>query len=112
MEVVCSIISLEEKLEDLVITYMFLSYDWNYEYVTCGILNIYTKNIVQIHDLICMNITYGKYASRQKHTKADSYILPDEDKYNNWDNNEIDTVKTEIFNIRKNVRNKQYYKGE
>ena len=111
MEVVCSIISLEEKLEDLVITYMFLSYAWNHAYVTCVILNIYTKNIVQIHDVICMNKTYGKYTSRQKHTKADSYILQYEEKYNNWDNIEIYPVKIEIFKIRKNVRNKQDYKG-
>ena len=75
-------------------------------------LNLSTKCIVLSCDVIWPNKTYGKYISRQEHTKAVSYILQDEDKSDKWYYVKIDTIKTEDVNIEQNVNTDQDYRRE
>ena len=67
-------------------------------------LNLCTKNIVLICDVIWLNKTYGEYISRQKHIKPDIYILQYEYYYDKWDCVKIDPVKTTNIKNEKNVR--------
>ena len=59
-------------------------------------LNLCTKFIVLIHAVIWINKTYSEYVSRKYHTKANSYILQDEEEYYKWAYVKIDTVMTEV----------------
>ena len=47
-------------------------------------MNICTKCIVLSRYVIWLNKTYREYVSRKENTKADSYILKDEDESYNW----------------------------
>ena len=59
-------------------------------------LNLCTKCIVLICDVIWTNKTEVDYASRKKNTKATSYILQDKDESYNWYHIKVDPVKTEV----------------
>ena len=59
-------------------------------------LNIRTKHIVLISDVICLNKTHGEYVSKRETTKETSYIRQDEDDYDKWDYVKMDPVNTEI----------------
>ena len=68
-------------------------------------LNPRTKRIILSRDVTWLNKTYGKYVSRKETIKATSYILQDEDYFNNWSYIKIHPIKTE-FNTE-NVKNEQ-----
>ena len=72
---------------------MFLSYAQNHTGGTYRMLNICSKRTVPSRDAIWINKTYGEYVSRKEKTRADSYVLQDEDGSNNWDHVKIDPVK-------------------
>ena len=75
---------------------MFLGYAQNNTGRTYRMLNIRTKRMVLIRDIIWLDKTYGKYVSRKENTKADTYILQDEDDSYNWAHVKIDPVKNEV----------------
>ena len=77
-------------------TCMLLGYAQNHRGGTYCMLNLRTKCIVLSHDGICLNKTYSEYVSRKYHTKANSYILQDEEEYYKWAYVKIDTVMTEV----------------
>ena len=74
---------------------MFLGYARNHTGGTNYMLNLRTKHILLSRDIIWTNKTYGKYISRKENTKANIYILQDEDDSYNWDNIKMDPAKTE-----------------
>ena len=77
---------------------MLLDYAQNNSVSTYRMLNICTKRIVIIREIIWLSKTYGEYLSRKENTKADTYILQDEDRYYNWAHVKIYPVKNEVRN--------------
>ena len=79
-------------------------------------LNICTKCTVLSHDVIRLNKTYGEYVSRKENTKADSFVLQNEDESYKWDRKKIDPVKNEVNteNIKTegNINTEQDYNKE
>ena len=63
MLVVRSVVMVKSKLEDRGIICMFLGYTQNHTGGIYLMLNIRTKCIVLIHDVIWINKTYGEYIS-------------------------------------------------
>ena len=88
--------TIEDKLEDQGMTSMFLDYALNHTGGTYRMLNIRTKRIVLIRDVIWLIKTYGEYVSRKENTKANTYIFQDEYKSYKWGFVKTDTVKTEV----------------
>ena len=108
MGVVRSIATVKEKLEDRGKTCMLPGYAQNNTGVTYRMLNICTKCIVISCDFIWLNKNYGEYVSRKENTKANNYILQEEDDSYNWAhvkkyfaNNE---VKTKTVKQKKMLR--------
>ena len=65
-------------------TCMFLGYKKNNTGVTYHMLNLRTKFIVLIYDIIWLNKTYSDYVSIKEYTKADNYILKNEYDSDKW----------------------------
>ena len=92
----CTISDVKVKLEDRRKTWMFLGYVQDYTVGTYRILNMRTKFIVLSRDVIWLNKTYEDCVSRKDNTKADSYILQNEDNYYKWDHLKIYPVKNKV----------------
>ena len=75
MRVVRSISTVKAKLLDILKTCMFLCYTKNHTGGTCRMLNIRTKRIVLIRNIIWIKKTYRVCVSRKVNIKAYSYIL-------------------------------------
>ena len=58
---------------------MFLGYTQNHTGGTYRMLNLCTKHIVISHDVIWLKKTYGEYVPRKENTKADTYIIQNDD---------------------------------
>ena len=70
--------TVKSNLEDQGVTCIFLGYAQNHTGGIYLMLNLRTKRIVLIRDVIWLNKTYGEYISRKETTKMTSYILQDE----------------------------------
>ena len=81
---------------------MFLGYAQNHTVGTYRMLNLRTKRILLIREVIWLKNNYGEYLSRKENTKSETYILQDDDKSYNWDHVKNDTVHNEVKT--KNVR--------
>ena len=93
-------------------TCMFLSYAQNHTGGTYHMLNLRTKRIVPSRDIIWLNKTYGDYISSKEKTKANYYILQNEDEYYKWAHVKIDPVRNEVntenVKTEEKVNTKQY----
>ena len=58
-------------------------------------INICTKCIILIRDIIWLNKTYGEYISIKYLTRTGTYIPQDEYEFYNWAHIQIDLVKNE-----------------
>ena len=63
---------------------MLLCYAQNHMCGTYHMLNLRTKFIVLIYDIIWLNKTYSDYVSIKEYTKADNYILKNEYDSDKW----------------------------
>ena len=75
---------------------MLLGDTQNHTGSTYHILNLRMKCIVLSCDVIWENKTYGGYLPRKENTKANIYILKNEDEYYNWDHEKMDPIKTVV----------------
>ena len=79
-------------------------------------LNLRTKCIVLSHDIIWLNKTYGEYIPRKENTKADYYILKNEDRSYKLTHVKMDPFKneknTENVKTEENIKTEQDYNKE
>ena len=71
---------------------------------TYHMLNLRTKLIILICDVIQLNKTYREYVSRKENTKADSYILKYVDDSYNWAHVKNYPVNNEVNNEKEKKR--------
>ena len=93
-------------------TQMFIGYTKKDTGSKYRMLNLHTKRIVLIRNVIWQTKTYGKYVSIQEYTMADNYILRDEEYSNKQAHVKIYPIKTEDFNIEQNKKTKRDYRGK
>ena len=90
--------TVKAKLENQEKTCIFLGYVKNNTGGTLCMLNLRTKCMVLICDVIWILKTYIWYVSRKQHTKEDNYILQDENNYYNLAHVKVDPIKNEVNN--------------
>ena len=75
----------------------------NHTNVTYQIINLHTKDIVLIRDIIWLDKTHRYNVSIKENTKANAYIIQDEDESYNWAHVKPNPVNIEVItgNVQK-----------